>query len=281
MDANTLSKMEKTQKQDRAKAIGPSTGSEGSPPYAQLSDEEIDALIAHPHWEPLGDALDTLITQLPGTTQRVERTTLLTWLYAEQGVAGFDELAAKLTGFESLPKRKKHLRGALRALEKLRLVSIVTFAAEGAANAPEGEQEAPEPPGNSEDEEVSSGVGLGDEGEGIGRNSMISLTWTGMVWLRRAWEARERLCRHRSILEVHAALVEEEDEGKSNDAYWVENIIGAHPEGSAKRAQQIAQVPAMRSIFDLAAAFRPAAPVKRRPGARPAQKALGGGSSRR
>lgn len=236
-----------------------------SPPllFDDLTDDDIDSLIAHPHWEPLGENTDALIAELPLTTERAERTTLLTWIYSQQGVASFEELAAKLTGFPSMPKRKKHLRGSLRALERLRLVSIVTFAevesddegeaaegiepkAAGESGSGEGEVGAPDPTGGT------------DDGAAVGRLSMISLTWTGMVWLRRAWGARERLARHRSIVEVHLSLVEEEDGGKSNDAYWVENLVSTDsvPGAAAKRARRVAEVPAISSIFALAHAAK-------------------------
>ena len=132
-----------------------------------LTDAQLDELIAHPYWESLGVDIDGLIAHVPQSTERAERTTILTWIYSQQGVATFEELSAKLTGLASLPKRKKHLRQALRAMEKLFLVSIVNF--------PGDDEDAPEP-----DEDV------------VGKNSLVSLTWTGMLWMRRAWAARRR-----------------------------------------------------------------------------------------
>lgn len=244
------------------------------PSFDDLTDDDIDALIAHPHWEPLGETIDALIAKLPLTTERAERTTLLTWLYSQQGVASFEELAAKLAGFPSMPKRKKHLRGTLRALERLRLVSIVTFAeVEGESQVDDDAHET----GSMESKDIGAGSrdaedaaapdpsGVGDDGV-VGRLSMVSLTWTGVVWLRRAWGARERLARHRNILEVHQSLIEEEDGGKSNDAYWVENLVSTDsvPGAAAKRAQRIADVPAISSIFALAHAAKLEATAGRR-----------------
>ena len=37
---------------------------------------------------------------------------------------GFIELSDRITGFENITQRKKHIRGVLRGLEKLMLVSI-------------------------------------------------------------------------------------------------------------------------------------------------------------
>lgn len=197
---------------------------------ADLTDVQIDELIAHPYWESLGPELDALIVHIPRTTERAERTTLLTWIYDQQGVASFEELAQKLTGLASVPKRKKHLRQALRAMEKLFLVSIVNF--------PGDDDDAPEP-----DEDV------------VGKHSLISLTWMGMLWLRRAWAARERLGRHRNIDVVHQNLVEEEEEAGWNDPYWVENICKVDPDGTQRRAQRLVDAfPSITSIFDLAKA---------------------------
>src|SRR5688572_25442367 len=98
--------------------------------------------------------------QIPHVTQRAKRTTLLMWIYQRQGVASFEELNDKLTGLATQPKRKKHLRQVLRAMEKLLLVSIVDFPGD-------------EPDASPPDEEV------------LDKNSLISLTWTGMLWLRK------------------------------------------------------------------------------------------------
>lgn len=197
-------------------------------PQEHLTDAQLDELIAHPYWESLGADIDGLISHVPQSTERAERTTILTWIYAQQGVATFEELSAKLTGLASLPKRKKHLRQALRAMEKLFLVSIVNF--------PGDDEDAPEP-----DEDV------------VGKNSLVSLTWTGMLWMRRAWAARARLARHRAIEVVHRDLVEEEEEAGWNDPYWVENVSSVDPEGSQRRAQRVMEAfPSITSIFDLA-----------------------------
>jgi hypothetical protein len=193
-----------------------------------LTDAQIDELIAHPHWESLGPKIDALIPEIAPTSARAERTTLLTWIYEQQGAASFEELAERLTGKASVPKRKKHLRQALRAMEKLFLVSIVNFPGE--------KPDAPDP-----DEDV------------VGKSSLVSLTWTGMLWLRRAWSARERLARHGSIEAVHRNLVAEEDETGWGDPYWVERVCTVDPEGPQRRAHRVLEAfPSVTSIFDLA-----------------------------
>ncbi len=140
----------------------------------------------------------------------------------------FEELSQKLTGMASLPKRKKHLRQALRAMERMLLVHIVNF--------PGDDDDAPEP-----DEDV------------VGKNSLVSLTWTGMLWLRRAWAARERLSRHRGLALVHRELVEEEEEAGWADPYWVENVCSLEADASERPQARGRKTPRpITSIFDLA-----------------------------
>lgn len=210
--------------------------SENQPePFAGLTDRDIDELLTHPYWEALGTDLDALIDCLPPTTVTCERTTILTWIYQCKGVMSFLELSERITGFDNISRRKKHLREYLRGLEKLMLISIVNFPTEGDA------QDA------------------ADIEPGLGRNSLISLTWTGMVWLRRAWQARAKFATPRNIIHVHLNLVAEEDDGKANEPYWVENITSVDPDGSARRAQRIAEaIPAINSVFSLAQSMKSA-----------------------
>lgn len=204
-----------------------SAAAASTPPF-ELTDEEMDELLAHPYWAPLGDALDRLIEKIPTSRPSCERTTMLTWIYQQQGAMTFLELSDRITG-ESVTLRKKHLRASLRGLEKLRLINIVNFPETEDAAVPEEE-----------------GV--------IGRTSLLSLTWAGMVWMRRAWQARARLADERSIVRVHQIMVEEEDDGKANEPFWVENLASTETEGTAGRAKRIADaVPAITSVFDLAA----------------------------
>ncbi len=204
-----------------------------SPPIEQevLTDAQLSELIAVEHWAPLEPELDGLTAHVPSTSVIPERTTILTWIYQQQGVMSFAELAERITGFETVTARKRQLRAMLRGLEKLLLVSIVNFTGEVATDE-----------GDSQDEV-------------IGKNSLLSLTWTGMVWMRRAWAARARLASTRSVQAVHKLMVEEEDDGKANDPFWVENISTVDPEGPGRRAERIkAFSPGIASVFDLARA---------------------------
>lgn len=208
-----------------------STSTNPTEDFSGLTDEQLDEVLAHPYWECLEPALDELIAHIATSRPTCERTTILTWIYQNSGVMGFIELSDRITGFENISLRKKHIRGVLRGLEKLMLVSIVNF---------HGEEDAEDP---------------GDANGVIGRNSMISLTWSGMVWMRRAWQARANLAGPHNVQEVHQALVEEEDEGKANEPYWVENITGVDPDGTERRARRVvAAMPSITSVFGLAQA---------------------------
>jgi hypothetical protein len=195
-----------------------------------LTDEQLSELVAVEHWAPLGEHLERLVAMISASTAMPERTTILTWIYQRQGVMSFGELAERITGFENVTAKKRQLRASLRGLEKLLLISVVNFAGDAAS-----------------DTDAQDDV--------IGKNSLISLTWTGMVWLRRAWAARARLASEANIRLVHQNMVEEEDAGKANDPFWVENISTVDPEGPALRAERIKAVatPGIASVFDLAA----------------------------
>lgn len=200
-------------------------------PVQILDDETIDALMAHPYWESLGDDLDALIAQVPQESDTPERTTVLSWIYLSHGSMSFLEISERITAGGSVTAAKKALRACLRRMQALVLVKIVNFP----------DEKDPATPADPE------GV--------IGKNSLVSLTWTGMVWMRRAWLTRARLATARPLVHVHRQLVHEEDAGHGNDPFWVENLRSADPEGPAKRAQRIAKVmPSITSIFDLAKA---------------------------
>jgi hypothetical protein len=196
-------------------------------PPSNITDAQIDDLIAHPYWEKLDQGVDALIEMLPATAPQFERTTVLTWIYQQQGVMTFLELVERIASEEGIILKKRHARAGLRRMQKLLLVSIDNFP----------------------DEKTLPEDVVEDE---IGGRSMISLTWTGMIWLRRAWQARARLAVPASVVRIHRLLVEEEDDGKANEPYWVENISGADPQGPARRARRIMEVvPAANSIFSL------------------------------
>jgi len=173
---------------------------------------DLDALLDHPYHEPLEEALDTLVRALPTTSPRCQRTTILSWLYLENGVLTFLDLTERIQEPINITARKKSVRQVLRGLEKLHLVSIVNFP-------------------NPEEEE-----GIDNDGV-IGRMSMVSLTWSGMIWLRRAWSARAKIMGRAFSQCTHDSFIEEEDDGKGNDPYWVENISGADPEMLAMAAR--------------------------------------------
>lgn len=184
--------------------------------------------MAHPYWESMGEEFDALMVHTPETTDRAERTALLTWIHLQQGVATFDELSARLTCMDTVSKRRKHLRQALRAMEKLCLVHTVNLASD-------------DPRSTQPEDDL------------LGANTLVSLTWTGTLWLKRAWAARQRLSRNRNVLDVHLELVEEEEEAGWSDPYWVENVSRVDPDGTQRRMERVLEAfPAITSIFDLA-----------------------------
>jgi len=188
---------------------------------------DLEEFLAHPHWEVMDREPDALTRQLPKRATKFWRTTILTWIYLKRGVDTFVDLADRLDGVESVSMRKRMLRRVLRSMEKSRLITIVNF---------------PDEEGEAFDE--------GDEV--VGGFSVISITWTGMVWMRRAWNARMSLARTTSLEVAHETICEEEDSIKGNDLYWVENLNGADREGVKVAIREIkAKHPRVNSVFDL------------------------------
>lgn len=188
---------------------------------------DIEDYLAHPHWEVMDAEPDALARRLPRTAGKFGRTTVLTWIYLQRGVATFVELAERLDGVESISMRKRMLRRVIRSMEKSRLLSIVNFPDEDGVVVEEGD-------------------------EVVGGSSLISITWTGMVWMRRAWSARVSLARSTSLELAHETLSDEEDSVKCNDLYWVENLSSSDRE-SARNAicGGKSTRPMVNSVFDL------------------------------
>jgi hypothetical protein len=188
----------------------------------------LQELMEHPYWQPLDPALHALVEQVPTIIEKYERTTILSWIYLAQGVMPFVEVSDRIHGPESVTLRKKSLRRILRSMERLCLISIVNFPDEDGGTVDDGE-------------------------DLIGRTSMISLNWTGMVWMRRAWGARSKMVKGNNVRAVHDLFTEEEDEGKGNDPCWVENLEGADPEAAREQIrQQHTRSSPITSVFDLA-----------------------------
>ena len=194
---------------------------------ACLDSIDIEDFLMHPHWERMDDELHRLVEHVPQTSQRCERTTILSWLYQREGVSTFTMLADRVRGIESPIMRKRAMRRTLRTMERLNLVSVITFA---------------------ESNELTD-----KQLEELGRNSMITLTWTGMVWMRRAWQARANLARNqRSILQAHEMLVAEEEEGRGDEPIWVEGLAGSTPEEAKTSVRAITIGRGhITSVFDL------------------------------
>lgn len=95
---------------------------------ASLDSIDIEDFLTHPHWERMDEELHRLVEHVPQTSQRCERTTILSWLYQREGVSTFTMLADRIRGIESQIMRKRAMRRTLRTMERLNLVSVITFA---------------------------------------------------------------------------------------------------------------------------------------------------------
>jgi len=196
------------------------------------SKDEIDTLIWELPWDPLPDRLVVAIAVLPSTAETCFRMDILSWIYLQQGYMTFEELACRFTGFEHTSEAKRSLRNCLRSMRKTMLVSIHNFAIkEGGAPAPDRE---------------------------IGKGSLISLSWFGMKWLERGWQARLCVLRRspdpEEILQSHLQMCDEEDEGKANDPYWIDDRGIAVSHRAAKVGKNLPAAPT--SVWDLGKEIR-------------------------
>lgn len=201
------------------------------PQYDALEGVNIDELIAHPYWEQIDAHLHDLIMSLPAEGLPMQRTTLLSWLYQSSGVLTFNDLASKIESDDSISKTKRFLRVSLRAMQRIHLLTTVNFT------------------GDLEEDEAES-----VDDDQIGRHTLVSITWTGMIWLRRAWNARMSLMKRMSLENAHAHFCEEEDEDRAIEPFWVESINGQDPEVKALATRaQVHMSKAVNSVFQLGA----------------------------
>jgi len=201
------------------------------PQYDALEGVNIDELIAHPYWEQIDAPLHDLIMSLPAEGLPLQRTTLLSWMYQSSGVLTFNELATKIQSDDPIWKTKRFLRVSLRAMQRIHLLTTVNFT---------GELEEDEAESVDEDQ--------------IGRHTLVSITWTGMIWLRRAWTARMSFMSKKGLMMAHEHFCEEEDEDRAIEPYWVESINGQDPEVKALAARaQVHMSKAVNSVFQLGA----------------------------
>lgn len=192
------------------------------------------------HWYPLPEKLEALLGVVPESSAVLERTTVLTWLYQNKGVMAFEEVAFRVGGERTITVKKKLARRALRGLAKIGAVTLMEL--QGSAAASDADT-------GGQDEQA-------DEGEAcIGRNTVILITTDGMLWMRRAWHARAVSldAKEAMLLWVHNVFLQEEEEGKGNEPFWIEKLNCPESRDSHLPAGEVSKwiSTPVTSVFDL------------------------------
>lgn len=159
----------------------------------------------HPSLPSLPVELHELTKIVPLSSSALERTTVLTWMYHNNGTITVSELASRLQNGEGIIGLKR--RSARRALAGLHKIGAVAYI--GLADPEDTPDKEDECPANGENQ----------------RTETVSLTDKGMLWLHRAWRARQAANGPGSIHDLrytHMVLLEEEEDGKGNEPYWLE-----------------------------------------------------------
>lgn len=199
------------------------------------------AEIVSPDWVRLPPQLEDLLRVVPDTSEELERTTLLTWLYQSKGVMRYDEVIQRVSGDAFPAIKRRSARRALVGLTRIGAIKLVNIV-------------------NGSSEELVAAE-LDDDSEKttrIASNTHAILIKGGMTWMNRAWSARHYACDSRrpgrQLDWAHKTFLAEEEEGKGNDAHWIENMRAG--EYSSREVQAAGEVTAwigqpVSSVFDL------------------------------
>jgi len=199
-----------------------------------------------PYWECLENHLHQLVFELPSDGLLAHRSTLLSWIYQENGVITFADLIKRVKLDKSNHSHSRRgLRCTLKGMHRINLINIVT-----PKSCTQGDQDK-----DKEDDDSDTASSNPSTEVIIAGKSRIFLTWAGMVWIRRSWTARFALMQRSPLLEVHNHICSEEDEGRSVDPYWVENLFNSPKEDSFPSIS-VAKDPfkKVNFVFDLGAA---------------------------
>lgn len=195
--------------------------------------------LVSPDWAPLPPHLEELLHIVPSTSEALERTTLLTWLYLNKGVMRYEAVIERVAGNAFPAIKRRSARRALVGLARIGAIKLVN-----SVN------------GNSEE---LNGADLDDDSEKttrIAANTHAIMTKGGSTWMNRAWAARHFACDDRpgKLAWAHQTFLSEEEEGKGNEAHWIENMRAG--EYSSRDIQAAGEVTSwigrpVASVFDL------------------------------
>jgi hypothetical protein len=185
----------------------------------EITEEQLDTLISDRPWSPLPADLETVVTQLPQTEPRCVRSTVLAWAHRHQGLIGYSQVHGALTGYRDLRAARKHAASILNLMSKQRLLSRVHFAADAPKSDPDGTNEG----------------------------TAFEMTAAGVIYLRGACLARQKLALGCGMLTAHTIISEEEDGGRAHELHYLPSVIVRDAAGRSSTRQRM-----VNSVFGLA-----------------------------
>ena len=212
-----------------------------------------------PYWMQLEDHLHRITDIVPATSADLARTTVLTWMYRNEGFIRFIDIADKIDGDIHRTHKKKMARRALRSLEKIGAVTLLS-----------GAKDHQTPRSSCPADEFDQAVEDDEQGcTPIGSDTCAQMTANGMKWMQRAFHARHvSINAYCSPAWVHAVLLEEEEDGKGNDPHWIDSNRSTDSR-FVETHTQCGEVtswigPLVTSIFDLASSQAADAQAKKK-----------------
>lgn len=175
---------------------------------------------------------------VPPTSATLERTTILTWIYQNDGVLEFLELVSRFDADQFPATKRRNIRRALVGLSRIGAITLINVA--GGMTT------------------VVCGAELNEESEKttrIGDTTHAILARPGMTWMLRAWGARYKaMGRNPANLSwAHKVFLEEEEEGKGTEGHWIESMRAGEYVRNDKPAGEITSWmgASVTSVFDL------------------------------
>lgn len=162
----------------------------------ELSERQWADLLTDRPWGPLPADLEEVVQLLPDQAERCTRTDVLVWCHRHQGLISFPQIWQRLTGYEDNRAARKHTISILGLMVRQGLLTKTHFAAD-----------APDKPPT-----------------GMNEGSAFELTGPGLLYLRGAVLARQKLWRWMSITQAHQQIGEEEDDGRNHELHYLNAV---------------------------------------------------------
>jgi len=188
----------------------------------ELTEEQLQVLLSDRPWSPLPEDLEAIVHQLPATEERCLRTAILAWAHRLEGLIGFPQVWGAITGYADNRSTRKAATRTLDIMVRQNLLTRLHFNADAPDANPNGTNEG----------------------------TAFEMTGAGLLYLRGACLARQKLARGYTLTEAHRIISGEEDDGHSHELHYLPGVIVR--DASGKRSVRHQRV--INSVFGLAAA---------------------------